>query len=99
MSKIEQYGRQHEVFDATNKKHRKIFHEVLKYRTWGRSPIRFWLENEKNNLISQITEEMVRYYMVKEFGKLSPEEGEIMVGPGVRTRPNPTPYKRKVYEE
>jgi hypothetical protein len=37
--------------------------------------------------------------MMKEFGKLTPEEGEVMSGVGIRTRPNPTPYKRKVYKE
>ena len=42
---------------------------------------------------------MVRYYMMKEFGKLSPEEGEAMTGYGIRTRPNPRPHKRKVYKE
>ena len=99
MGKIDQYGRQHEVFDATSKTHRKIFHDVIKYKTWGRAPIRFWIENENNNLISQITDEMVRYYMMKEFGKLSLAGEEAMTGYGIRTRPNPRPHKRKVYKE
>ena len=99
MSKINQYGRQYEVFDATSKTHRKIFHDVIKYKTWGRAPIRFWIENENNNLISQIADEMVRYYMMKEFGKFTPEEGEVMSGSGVRIRPNPKPHKRKIYKE
>jgi hypothetical protein len=37
--------------------------------------------------------------MMKEFGKFTPEEEEVMSGSGVRTRPNPRPHKRKVYKE
>ena len=42
---------------------------------------------------------MVRYYMMKEFGKLSLAGEEAMTGYGIRTRPNPRPHKRKVYKE
>lgn len=68
MSKIQQYGRQYETFDPNNKKHRKIFHEMIKHKTWGRSSIRFWPENENNNLISQIGEKLTAFYLTKEFG-------------------------------
>lgn len=69
MSKVEQYARPWVVFNPTNKSHREIFHNALKYRTWGKSPVRFWLEDETTSLMDQCTKKMARYYMEKEFGK------------------------------
>ena len=87
MSKVQLQNRPIVPFDASKKEHRKIFYEAMKYRTWGRSPIRFWLEEDNYNLIDQIQKKMAKYYMMKEFGSLDTEkpldEGEI------RTRPNP----------
>jgi|FreactcultureFD7_1027221.scaffolds.fasta_scaffold45579_3 hypothetical protein len=76
MSKIEQFARQHETFNPTNKKHREIFHNVLKHKTWGRSPIRFWLEDETTSLMDQCTKNMARYYMEQEFGNIN----ELSIG-------------------
>lgn len=70
MSKIAQYGRQFEVFDASNKKHRELFHAALKHKTWGRSPIRFWVDDEQTDLMYQCTRKIAHYYMQKEFGKI-----------------------------
>lgn len=70
MSKIEQFSRQWETFDPSNKKHREIFHRALKHKSWGKSPIRFWLEDETTSLMDQCTKNMARYYMEKEFGKI-----------------------------
>lgn len=87
MSKVQLQNRPIVAFDPTKKQHRKIFYEAMKYRTWGRSPIRFWLEEDNYNLIDQIQKKMAKYYMTKEFGSLESEkplaEGEI------RVRPNP----------
>lgn len=87
MSKVQVQNRPIVPFDANKKAHRKIFYEAMKYRTWGRSPIRFWLEEDNYNLIDQIQKQMAKYYMTKEFGSLASEkplaEGEI------RSRPNP----------
>jgi hypothetical protein len=69
MSKIEQYGRHWETFNPTSKEHRQIFHNALKHKTWGKSPIRFWLQNETTSLMDQCTKSMARFYMEKEFGK------------------------------
>lgn len=87
MSKVQLQNRPIVAFDARKKEHRKIFYEAMKFRTWGRSHIRFWLEEDNYNLIDQIQKKMARYYMSKEFGSLEQEkplnEGEI------RTRSNP----------
>lgn len=74
MSKIAQFGRQFEVFDASNKKHREIFHTALRYKTWGRSPIRFWVDDEQTDLMYQCTRKMAFWYMQKEFGKIKLDE-------------------------
>ena len=70
MSKLEQFSRPCETFDPTNKHHREIFHSALRHRSWGRSPIRFWLIEETTSLMDQCTKKMARYYMEKEFGKI-----------------------------
>lgn len=70
MSKIAQYGRQFEVFDPSNRKHRELFHSALKYKTWGRSPIRFWVDDEQTDLMYQCTQKMAHWYMQREFGKI-----------------------------
>lgn len=73
MSKIAQFGRQFEVFDPSNKKHREIFHTVLRYKTWGRSPIRFWVDEEQTSLMEQCQKKMATWYLQKEFGKIEVE--------------------------
>lgn len=70
MSKLIQFSRPCETFDPTNKHHREIFHAALRHRSWGRSPIRFWLIEETTSLMDQCTKKMARYYMEKEFGKI-----------------------------
>lgn len=71
MSKINQFGRKFETFDPNNKIHRKLFHDALKHRTWGRSPIRFWVDDEQTDLMYQCTKKMAHWYMEKEFGKIN----------------------------
>lgn len=73
MSKIAQFGRQFEVFDPSKKKHREIFHQVLKHKTWGRSPIRFWVDEEQTSLMEQCQKKMAIWYLQKEFGHINPD--------------------------
>ena len=97
MSKIQQFGRLHETFDPSNKKHRKIFHDVLRYRTWGRSPICFWAEDDSsgsNSLMDQCIKAMGKYYIEKEFGNLIDDDPFISTEV-IRSRPNPCPHIRK----
>lgn len=96
MSKIQQYGRPFVTFDVDNKEHRKIFHEILKYNTFGRSPVRFWLENEHNNLMNQISKDLTDYYLVKEFGSMKIKDEEMLPIGEVRTRPATQTKKTRV---
>ena len=96
MSKIQQYGRPYVPFDADSKAHRKVFHEILKYKTFGRAPFRFWLESEQNNLIQQISSDLVEYYLSKEFGNMNLPESEQFDTNEIRTRPNPHKHHLKV---
>lgn len=89
MSKINQYGRPYVTFDVENAEHRKIFHDIVKYNNFGRAPIRFWLENEQNNLMNQIKVDLVNYYITREFGPLKLKDSELFVGGEIRARPNP----------
>ena len=94
MSKIQQFGRPHETFDPDNQKHRKIFYEVMQYKTWGRSPICFWAEDDSsgsNSLMDQCIKAMGKYYMEKEFGEFS-DADPFAFNETVRMRPNPYPY-------
>jgi hypothetical protein len=101
MSKIQQFGRPYETFDPKNKRHRSIFHEALKYRTWGRSPICFFPEddaNGTNSLMDQLMNAVGKYYMEKEFGSLADDEPFekkklYEIGQEIRVRPNPHVYK------
>ena len=94
MSKIQQFGRPHETFDPSNKRHRKIFHDVMRYKTWGRSAICFWAEDDSsgsNSLMDQCIKAMGRYYIEKEFGELI-DDDPFDSGKETRNRPNPHPY-------
>jgi len=68
MSKIIQFGRPYVSFDPANPEHRAIFNSVLINKTWGRSPVRFWLDDEQTDLMYQCTKKMARWYMEQEFG-------------------------------
>jgi hypothetical protein len=70
MSKISQVGRSFEVFDPSNRTHREIFHDAVKNRTWGRSPVRFWVDAEQTDLLHQCTQKMAHWYMQQEFGEI-----------------------------
>lgn len=68
MSKIVQYGRPYTAFNPANTSHRAIFYQVLKTNTWGKSPFRFWLDDEHTDLMYQCTQKMASWYMEQEFG-------------------------------
>ena len=76
MSKIIQFGRHYVSFDPSNAQHRAIFHNALVNKTWGRSPVRFWLDDEQTDLMYQCTKKMAHWYMEQEFGELFPKKRE-----------------------
>ena len=66
----------------------------MQYRTWGRSPICFWAEDDSSgshSLMDQCIKAMGRYYMEKEFGQLQCAD-PFLSGETIRGRPNPHPY-------
>jgi hypothetical protein len=58
------------MFDASDKKHRGIYQEFLKNRSWGKSPIRFHLTEDHDNVVSMVHEMIANYHIEKEFGKI-----------------------------
>lgn len=67
MSKLELYGRNYVVFDATNKEHRKWFAEFNKSLSWGHCPVRFVIDNDHGDLVTMIQRSLIQYYVDKEF--------------------------------
>lgn len=54
-------------FDVNNAEHRKWYAEFVKYRTWGRCPVRFLSESLDQDLVSYIETKMLGYYVKQEF--------------------------------
>ncbi len=69
MSKLQLFGRPFVVFNANNKDHRRWFADFNKNYTWGRCPVRFVVNEDHGDLITQIQRALIQYYVDKEFGK------------------------------
>lgn len=69
MAKLNLYGRPWVVFDAYNKDHRRWFADFNENRTWARCPVRFVVDQDVGDLVTQIQRELIRYYVDKEFTK------------------------------
>lgn len=67
MSKLNLYGRPWVVFDAHNSEHRKWFAEFNKRRAWGQCPVRFVVDQDHGDLLTQIQRELIKYYVDREF--------------------------------
>lgn len=68
MSRLEYYGRPLVAFDASNKEHRRYYAEFLKYRGWGRCPVRFIVTDEHGmDLPTMIRNKLCEYYVSQEF--------------------------------
>ena len=72
------HGRPWVVFDAKNKDHRRWFAEFNRSAKWGTCPVRFVVNEDHGDLITQIQRELIQFYVDKEFGTDS--------DPKVRTR-------------
>ena len=68
MSRLALYGRPWVVFDAQNKEHREWFAEFNKSGAWGKCPVRFVVNDDHGDLITQIQRELIQFYVDKEFG-------------------------------
>lgn len=67
MSKLQLFGRPFVVFDATNKEHRKWFADFNRRRSWGDCPVRFIVNEDHGDLLTQIQRELIQYYVNCEF--------------------------------
>ena len=70
MSRLQLFGRQWVVFDAQNKDHRKWFANFNKTGAWGRCPVRFVVNDDHGDLVTQIQRELIAHYVGKEFGQI-----------------------------
>jgi hypothetical protein len=68
MSRLQLYGRPFVVFDATNKDHRRWFAEFNKNLSWKNCPVRFVVNEDHGDLITQIQRSLIQFYVDKEFG-------------------------------
>ena len=68
MSRLALYGRPWVVFDAKNREHRTWFAEFNKTGAWGNCPVRFVVNDDHGDLITQIQRELIQFYVDKEFG-------------------------------
>jgi hypothetical protein len=68
MSRLQLYGRPWVVFDATNKDHRRWFAEFNKHLSWKNCPVRFVVNEDHGDLITQIQRSLIQFYVDKEFG-------------------------------
>ena len=71
MSRLDYIGRPWTAFDAGNKLHRKWFANFNKTGAWGRCPVRFVVNDDHGDLITQIQRELIAHYVGKEFGKIN----------------------------
>lgn len=77
MSRLEFYSRPLVAFDASNKDHRRYFHEFLKRRTWGNCPVRFICPAETgSDQVKMITSDLVNWYIGREFEKKLKEKNK-----------------------
>jgi hypothetical protein len=71
MSRLQLHGRQWVVFNPRNKDHRKWFAEFNRTAKWGNCPVRFVVNDDHGDLITQIQRELIAHYVSKEFGEFS----------------------------
>lgn len=55
------------AFDPTNADHRRWFAEFVKYKGWGKCPVRFMAESLEVDLVTFIEHKMLAYYVQQEF--------------------------------
>jgi hypothetical protein len=53
-------------FDPDNKEHRQAYHAFSKRNAWGDSPLRFSRDPAYTNLITQVSDKLLKWYMTQE---------------------------------
>jgi len=79
------------AFDPTNANHRKWFAEFIKYRGWGRCPVRFMAESLEIDLVTFIEHKMLAYYVQQEFKNANKRK----VKPKPRTKTTPGVVRKR----
>jgi hypothetical protein len=75
VSLLEFHARPLVAFDPSKKEHRRIYHEFVTNRSWGKSPYRFICpEDHGFDLVTMMQRKLIEYYVDKEFGKPVPVE-------------------------
>jgi hypothetical protein len=70
MSHLALHSRPFVVFDPSNKDHRKWFAEFNRSAKWGNCPVRFVVDDDHGDLVTQIQRELIAHYVGKEFNSL-----------------------------
>lgn len=87
MSKLQLFGRPWVVFDAQNKDHRRWFADFNKNLSWKNCPVRFVVNEDHGDLITQIQRSLIQFYVDREFGSDS--------DPHTRTKPGVVKKQQK----
>jgi len=56
------------AFDVSNPEHRRYYADFVKYKTWGKCPVRFMAESLDLDLVTYVSDKMLEYYVKQEFG-------------------------------
>jgi hypothetical protein len=57
------------MFDVNNKKHREYYFDYMKSNTWGNCPVQLKTPNQVVSLSTHAREQLIQYYINKEFTK------------------------------
>jgi hypothetical protein len=87
MSKLQLFGRPWVVFDANNKDHRRWFADFNKNLSWKNCPVRFVVNEDHGDLVTQIQRSLIQFYVDREFGSDS--------DPRTRTKPGVVKKQQK----
>lgn len=71
MSRLQLHGRPWVKFQASNPQHRRWFAEFKDTGTWSLCPVRFVVESNGGDLVTQIQQELLDFYLGIEFRKNS----------------------------
>jgi hypothetical protein len=82
------------AFDVNNPDHRKWYAEFVKYRTWGKCPVRFMAEALDQDLVSYINDKMLHYYIEQEF-EIGKAKNSIEVGPKSKAKSTPSAIRQR----
>lgn len=75
MSVLHVMSRPVEIFDAGNRKHRELYAQFIRTRSWAHSPVRFIASEPTESDVGTIARQVVEFYAAKEFGEKLAKSG------------------------